>query len=64
LGALKETITTARTSTYAVYVCINSSCEDGEFAARVVPIYVELPRCPCCGCPSLLYEVLHRGHGG
>jgi len=59
-GEMKETVVRTRTTTYAVYVCMNSSCEDEEFAAQVPPIYVDLPACPCCGCPSLLLEVLHR----
>jgi len=47
-------------STYAVYACFNSLCEEGEFAGRVPHISVDLPTCPCCGCPSLLLEILHR----
>lgn len=45
---------------YAVYVCMNQVCDDGEFAARVPPIYVELPSCPECGCQAILTEVLWR----
>ena len=60
---MKETIVSTRT-TYAVYVCTNGICEDGEFAASIPPLYVELPACPCCGCPSLMYEVLRRESEG
>ena len=60
-GAVKKkTVLVTRTAEYAVFSCMNSDCEDGEFAARVPPIYVGLPACPCCGCPSLLEELLYR----
>jgi len=49
-----------RRNKYAEYVCTNESCDEGEFAARIPPIYVEMPRCPGCGCSSLLLEVLSR----
>lgn len=58
-GVVKETTVATRT-TYAVYVCMNAICEDGEFAAPIPPLYIELPACPCCGSPSLMYEVLRR----
>lgn len=60
---MKETVVATRT-TYGVYVCTNSVCEEGEFASRIPPIYVVLPACPCCGCPSLLLDVLRRDTEG
>jgi len=60
-GAVKrKTALVTRVAEFAVFACINSDCEEGEFAARVPPLYVNLPACPCCGCPSLLEEVLYR----
>jgi hypothetical protein len=51
-------------ATYAVYVCLNSNCEDGEFVSHIPPIYLDLPACPCCGCPAILLEVLRREGDG
>jgi hypothetical protein len=56
---LRET-TVVVVVTYAAYACTNSLCAEPEFAAPVPPIYLDLPDCPCCGCPSFITEVLRR----
>lgn len=53
----------ATKNTYAVFVCINSVCDQEEFAAIVTPYYAELPECPCCAGKSVLVDILVRREG-
>lgn len=45
---------------YAEFVCTDPDCDEGWFARKLPPIYLDLPVCPTCGGASLLVEALRR----